>query len=163
MNSGKRIRRFLLAIVLGLASFAGTAQDGPAELRGVLTDGTPYDLAQHRGKVVMLNFWATWCPACRADWPVWQQAFEQYRGSGFEMVAVSIDRDQGAMEKFLKDHPYTVPVVWRFDTREKDSFAAIRRTPTTYFIGRDGKVAERRLGRISKSELDETIEAMLQR
>ena len=59
--------------------------------------------------------------------------------------------------------PYTVPVAWRFDTREKDSFAAIRRTPTTYFIGRDGKVAERRLGRISKSELDETIEAMLQR
>lgn len=163
MNSGRYIGNFLLAIVLGLASFAGAAQDEPAELRGVLTDGSPYDLAQHRGKVVMLNFWATWCPACRADWPVWQQAYEQYRGTDFEMVAVSIDRDQGALEKFLKDHPYTVPVVWRFDAREKDRFAAIRKTPTTYFIDRDGNIAERRLGRISKSELDETIEALLQR
>jgi thiol-disulfide isomerase/thioredoxin len=163
MNSGIRFRKFLLAIVLGTASSFCVAQDEPATLQGPLTDGTPYDLAKHRGKVVMLNFWATWCPACRADWPVWQQTFEQYRGADFEMVAVSIDRDQGALEKFLKKTGYTVPVVWRFDPREKDSFLAIRKTPTTYFIDRDGNVADRRLGRISKSDLNETIEAMLQR
>ena len=111
----------------------------------------------------MVNFWATWCPACRADWPVWQETFERYRDSDFEMVAVSIDRDQAALEKFLDKHSYTVPVVWRFDSREKDSFPAIRKTPTTYFIGRNGTIVEHRLGRISKSDLNETIEEMLQR
>ena len=163
MKSGTRARNFLLAMVLGLSTLAHAAQEDPVELTGVLTDGTPFDLAQHRGKVVMVNFWATWCPACRADWPVWQEAFERYSESDFEMVAVSIDRDQGALEKFLKKHPYTVPVVWRFDSREKDSFSAIRKTPTTYFIDRDGNVAERRLGRIGEAELSKTIEALLQR
>jgi thiol-disulfide isomerase/thioredoxin len=162
MKSGTRIRKFLLAIALGLATLAHGAEGDPVTLTGVQTDGTPFDLAQHRGKVVMVNFWATWCPACRADWPVWQETFERYRNSDFEMVAVSIDRSEGDLEKFIKKHPYTVPIVWRFDSREKDSFPAIRKTPTTYFIDREGNVTERRLGRISKADLIATIEEMLQ-
>jgi peroxiredoxin len=93
---------------------------------------------------------------------VWQETFERYRDSDFEMVAVSIDRSQDDLEKFIKKHPYTVPIVWRFDSREKDSFSAIRKTPTTYFIDREGNVTERRLGRISKADLIATIEEMLQ-
>ena len=165
MKAATQVRHILLGAILGLfvLMHSHVVKAEPAELTGVLTNGAAFDLAQHQGKVVMVNFWATWCPACRADWPVWQETFERYRDSDFEMVAVSIDRDQAALEKFLDKHAYTVPVVWRFDSREKDSFPAIRKTPTTYFIGRDGTIVERRLGRISKSDLNETIEEMLQR
>lgn len=64
------------------------------------------------------------------------------------MVVVSIDRDRGALKKFLKDHSYMVPVEWRYDAREKVGFATIRQTPTTCFIDREGHVATARLGRI---------------
>ncbi len=149
-------------MLLGVMTVGHAAEDTPARLTGVTAAGAPFDLAQHRGKVVMVNFWATWCPACRADWPVWQETYERYRGGDFEMVAVSIDRDQAAVTRFLDTHPYTVPVVLRFDSREKDGFPGIRKTPTTYFIGKDGRIAEVRLGRISPDQLTETIEALLQ-
>ena len=152
-----------MALLLSVAAMSHAAQDNAPHLRGFLTDGTPFDLADQRGKVVMVNFWATWCPACRADWPVWQQVYERYRDRDFAMVAVSIDRDQDALTRFLEANPYTVPVVWRFDSREKDGFSAIRKTPTTYFIGKDGQVAQVRLGRISPEQLSETIDALLQR
>ena len=150
-----------MAMLLGVAAMSHAA-DEPAQLSGYLADGTPFDLADQRGKVVMVNFWATWCPACRADWPVWQEVYERYQGGDFEMIAVSIDRDQKDLDRFLERNPYTVPVVWRFDKREKDGFSAIRKTPTTYFIGRDGQIAEMRLGRISSAQLTETIERLLQ-
>lgn len=162
MGLEKRILSVFVAMLLSVAAMSHAAEGNAPHLRGFLADGTPYDLANHRGKVVMVNFWATWCPACRADWPVWQQVYERYQGGNFAMVAVSIDRDQKALTRFLNGHPYTVPVVWRFDSREKDGFSAIRKTPTTYFIGKDGQVALVRLGRISPQQLTETIEELLQ-
>lgn len=163
MRLAKRILNVFVAMLLGVAALSHAAEDYAPHLRGFLADGTLFDLADQRGKVVMVNFWATWCPACRADWPVWQQVYERYQGGDFAMVAVSIDRDQQALTRFLDRYPYTVPVVWRFDSREKDGFSAIRKTPTTYFIGRDGQIAQVRLGRISPEQLSETIEALLQR
>jgi thiol-disulfide isomerase/thioredoxin len=163
MGLAKRfVHAVFLAMLLGVAALSHAAGDGGTRLSGFLTDGTPFDLVDQRGKVVMVNFWATWCPACRADWPVWQEVYERYQGSDFEMVAVSIDRDKKALDRFLERYTYTVPVVWRFDSREKDGFPAIRKTPTTYFIGRDGQIAGVRLGRISPHRLTETIEALLQ-
>ena len=155
------LKSIVAMLLLGVA-LSHAAEDDAARLSGYLTDGTPFDLADQRGKVVMVNFWATWCPACRADWPVWQQVYERYQDRDFEMVAVSIDRDQKALTRFLDRYPYTVPVVWRFDSREKDGFSAIRKTPTTYFIGKDGRVAEVRLGRMSAEQLTATIEGLLQ-
>ena len=163
MSLAKRIVSVIVVMLLGVTGLSHAAETNAPHLRGFLTDGTPFDLADQRGKVVMVNFWATWCPACRADWPVWQQVYERYQGGDFTMVAVSIDRDQKALTRFIDRNPYTVPIVWRFDSREKDGFSAIRKTPTTYFIGKDGQVAQVRLGRISPEQLSETIEALLQR
>ena len=162
MDLRARLETFLLVVVLGAASLCHAADEPPVQLSGVTTSGEPFDLAQHRGKVVMVNFWATWCPACRADFPVWQEVYEWYEGADFEMVAVSIDRDQAAVDRFLEQHKYTVPVVWRFDSRGKDTFPIIRGTPTTYFIGRDGEIASVRQGRFELYELTQTVEALLQ-
>ena len=150
------------ATQFGAVTPGHTADGTTPRLSGVLTGGAPFDLARYRGKVVMVNFWATWCPACRADFPVWQEAYEWFQDAGFEIVAVSIDRDQAVLQQFLDKHPYTIPVVWRFDPRATDSFPNISGTPTTFLIGRDGEVVSVRRGRYDLYELTQTIEALLQ-
>ncbi len=162
MNLKGRLRAFSLAVLVSFPFVAGAAQGEAAYLQGMLLNGEEFDLAKHRGKVVMVNFWATWCPICRANFPVWQRVYEGYRGRDFEMVAVSIDRDRESIDKFLQMHAYTVPVVWRFDAREDDLFPKIRNTPTTFFISRDGQVAMLRVGHISEAELRATVEDLLQ-
>jgi thiol-disulfide isomerase/thioredoxin len=162
MKSAIRIVRIWLVVVLTAASLGHAADEAPARLSGELVGGVPFDLEQHRGKVVMVNFWATWCPTCRADYPSWQEVYEWYQGSDFEMVAVSIDRDPAALQRFLEKHDYTVPVLWRFDPREEDAFPKISGTPTTFFIGRDGKIVSYRQGSMDLYEMTRTIDALLQ-
>ncbi len=167
MRSVRRLAGYWLVFLLAMAGTGHAAGQAPAQLRGEVVasgedGGAAFDLAQHRGKVVVVNFWATWCPACRADMPVWQDAYEWYQGEDFEMVAVSIDRDPAALQRFLDKHQYTMPVVWRFDPGESDSFPKIKGTPTTFFIGRDGQIASMRQGRFDLYELTRTIDALLQ-
>ena len=162
MKSVTRHIKICLVILLTAASLSHAADKPPVQLRGPLVDGAPFDLSHYRGKVVMVNFWATWCPACRADYPVWQEAYEWYEGADFEMVAVSIDRDQAELKTFLDKHPYTIPVLWRFDSRETDTFPKISGTPTTFFIDRNGDVVSMRQGRFELYELTQTIDALLQ-
>ena len=162
MRLTRDIRVFVLAVLLSVPIFSQAVQGEPAYLQVVLMNGEDFDLAKHRGKVVMVNFWATWCPACRAEFSVWQRVYDGYRGRDFEMVAVSIDRNEYPIHKFMKKHSYTVPVGWRFDEREDDGFPRIRNTPTTYFIGRDGNVAMLRVGRINEAEIRRAVEGLLQ-
>lgn len=161
MGLTRKIRILLLALLLSGPLVVQAVEDEPAYLQTPLMNGQEFDLEKHRGKVVMVNFWATWCPACRADFPVWQRVYDGYKGRDFEMVAVSIDREEEPIREFLKKYAYTVPVGWRFDEREDDGFPKIRGTPTTYFIGRDGKVATQRVGRIDEAELRRTVEGLL--
>lgn len=151
----------IFAVLLSVPALAQANEGEPAYLKAALLNGGDFDLSQHRGKIVMINFWATWCPACRAEFPGWQRVYKDYKGRDFEMIAVSIDRKQDVIRKFLKKTGYTVPVGWRFDPNEDDSFSKITKTPTTYFIGRDGKVAKLRVGRMSEAELRKTIEGLL--
>lgn len=157
----KKIRFLVLLVALCCSAVAMAVSDEPESLQGFLTDGTPFDLTQHRGNLVMVPFWATWCPACRAEFPMWQKMYERYRGKGFELVAVSIDRSEEDLGRFQRAHEYTVPMLWRFDERETDSFPSIRRTPTVYFIGPDGTVALIHIGRMSEQQLTENIEVLL--
>ena len=161
MNWINSVRAFLVVAALCVPALAVAAQDETAELRGFLTSGEPFDLAQYRGKLVMVPFWATWCPACRAEFPMWQRVYERYRGQGFEMVAVSIDYSGEDPARFQRANAYTVPMMWRFDERETDSFPSIRRTPTVYFIGPDGTVALMHIGRMSEQQLTDNIEVLL--
>lgn len=162
MKPVTQLIRVWLVVVLSAASLGHAAENAPMQLSGKLVNGAKFDLAQYRGQVVMVSFWATWCPTCRADYPSWQEVYEWYEGSDFKMVAVSIDRDPDALQRFLKKHDYTVPVLWRFGQQENDTFPKIRGTPTTFFIDRDGKIVASHEGRIDLYEMTKTIDALLQ-
>ena len=149
----------LWAVALPWAGAAGE----PARLEAVLLDGNRVNLEQWKGKVVMVNFWATWCPVCRAEMPQWQKFYDANRSRGFEMIAVSVDDGEEEVRAFMAAKGYTFPVAWRFDKREDDDFPTVRATPTTYFVDRQGRVATMLVGQISGGHLEQTVEHLLAR
>lgn len=83
----------MLAALTAAPVLAGAASDigDPAKLEAVLINGQKVDIEQWKGKVVMVNFWATWCAVCQTEMPVWQKFYEANRGKGFEMIAQTVN------------------------------------------------------------------------
>jgi thiol-disulfide isomerase/thioredoxin len=123
----------------------------PLEIVGPTLEGSEYNLANLKGKVVLVDFWATWCGPCIAELPHVKEAYEKYHEKGFEIVGVSLDRKRDALEKFIKDKEMPWPQIifskdeemfWNNPVARKHEINSI---PATYLIGRDGKVAARNL------------------
>ncbi|MEI6357368.1 MAG: TlpA disulfide reductase family protein [Verrucomicrobiota bacterium] len=125
------------------------------KLEGTLPDTT--------GKVVVVDFWASWCGPCKASFPAFRELHEKFADKGVVIVAVSIDEDQGAMEGFLKKAK--VPFVAVRDAKQKlTEKLSIESIPTTFILGRDGKIAALHNGYggdSTKRELFATVEKLL--
>jgi len=132
-----------------------------AKLKTVLLDGKPLSLDQLRGKVVMVNFWATWCPTCRVEMPQWQKFYNAYKDKGFELIALSIDDDEKLLRQVSKERGFSFPIAWRWDDKTDDNFGDIIGTPTLFVIDRSGKVAWMKRGRVSYAQLQEVIDPLL--
>jgi cytochrome c biogenesis protein CcmG, thiol:disulfide interchange protein DsbE len=130
----------------GEASIAGkTAENFALEL-----NGKQEHLSDLRGKVVVLNFWASWCPPCVEEAPALNQLEEHIAPRGGMILGVSVDEDPAAYDKFLKDHGIDFPT-WR-DPSAKDQQSQIAHDygtsmyPETYVIDRNGKIARKIIG-----------------
>jgi thiol-disulfide isomerase/thioredoxin len=121
-------------------------------------DGTPYDLAQHRGKWVVVNFWATWCKPCVKEMPE-LSALDVMR-EHIEVIGLAYDDSEPKdIQAFLRQHPvaYPVAIVDTFDPPK--SFATPRGLPTTYLIGPDGKVVKKFMGPVTAGDIEGVIAA----
>jgi len=104
--------------------------------------GKPLSIASHNGKIVLVDFWATWCGPCVAELPNTLKVYEKYHDKGFEIIGVSLDVDQPSLERFLKENKVT----WRqfFDGKKWDNKLAMKYgvnlTPTTYLLDGEGKI-----------------------
>lgn len=117
--------------------------DNKMHLEGKTLEGKDFDWDGYRGKVVLVDFWATWCGPCRAMLPQLVELHEQYRDRGFDIVGVNLDDEAEAVESFLKANE--LPWATLFDNHEdaKESmgrYYGIRVIPTTVLVGKDGKV-----------------------
>jgi cytochrome c biogenesis protein CcmG/thiol:disulfide interchange protein DsbE len=106
-------------------------------------DGDTITLSDLRGRAVLLNFWATWCPPCRAEMPAFQQAYADYEDQGFVIVAVNaIQQDSlPAIEEFRGEYSLTFPIVLDADGSVSRSYQ-VRSMPTSFFIAPDGVISE---------------------
>ncbi len=103
-------------------------------------DGQNRSLRQDRGKIVLMNFWATWCPPCIREMPAMQRLYDKFRTRGLEIVAVSVDQgNPDAVRKFAEDMKLNFPIVLDPDQTTKQAYQ-VRALPTTYLIDRKGRV-----------------------
>jgi thiol-disulfide isomerase/thioredoxin len=135
------IKGFALAVAFASAALAASST-GPApafKLTG--RGGKAIDLAQFKGQVVMINFWATWCGPCRQEMPLLEDIYKKYKPMGFTMLAVNVEPDSKAAEAWLSklSKPVTFPVA--FDTDSKVSkLYKVAGMPSTVFVDRKGNV-----------------------
>jgi len=104
-------------------------------------------LNQLRGHVVVLNFWATWCPPCVDEMPSLVQMQQKMRDKGISVLAVSIDDDAGAYHKFLKDYRVDLLTV-RDDHKQSSRLYGTFKYPETYIIDRNGIVRRKFIGAV---------------
>lgn len=148
-----------LILLLGLAwtiasadhSGASTAGEIPAPQKGFLApelslqtlDGQEVTLASLRGRVVLVNFWASWCPPCRAEMPAMQRIHEAYESQGLTVLAVNstIQDSQTEAARFAAQNGLTFPIPLDMDGQTARRYA-VRSLPTSFFIGRDGLIRE---------------------
>lgn len=143
-----------------------SADAGPAQVDGsrvpslklATLDGQDYDLADHRGSWVVVNYWATWCSPCLEEMPE-LSALASMRGH-VEVVGLAYeDIEPGAMREFLERHPVTYPVAI-IDTLDPPAdFPTPRGLPMTWLIGPEGQVVEEFLGPVTAPMLEAAIEA----
>ena len=131
----------------------------PLELSFTAVDGSKVDLAALRGKVVLVDFWATWCPPCVEEVPGVVEAYEKFKDKGFEIVGISLDQDKGALENFIEENKMTWPQF--FDGKGWDNDLAkrfeIQSVPTMWLLDREGKLADPN----PRDRLEQAIQAAL--
>jgi peroxiredoxin len=124
-------------------------------------DGNTVHLSDFRGKAVLLNFWATWCSPCKIEMPWFVELQQQYGPQGLQVVGVAMD-DASTQDiaKFAKDMGVNYPILIGKES-VGDAYGGVQFLPTTYFIGRDGKVVGHEFGLKSRSEFEDNIKKAL--
>jgi peroxiredoxin len=124
-------------------------------------DGNTVALSQFRGKVVVLDFWATWCPPCRTEIPGYITLQKKYADDGLVIIGVSVDTDGvGPVKKFMKDMGMNYIVVMADDDIQ-NAYGPLGGYPTTFIIDREGNIRDKKLGRKPVAAFEKDILAVL--
>lgn len=132
------VRVAALALV-ALPAFALTKSSPAPQFSLAARGGKTVSLAQYKGQVVMINFWATWCGPCRQEMPLLENIYKKYSKAGFTLLGVNVEPDSKAAEDWLKATPVSFPVL--FDTKsEVSKLYNVAGMPSTVIVDRKGNV-----------------------
>ncbi|RMF87755.1 MAG: TlpA family protein disulfide reductase [Nitrospirae bacterium] len=173
MPAMARLRRLLPLLLVALVLAAcrrqappegGGTAGAPATLPALtLTDlsGHTLDLAALKGKVVIIDFWATWCPPCREAIPDLIDLKRRYGPKGLEVVGISLDENPDrVLPRFVRDFGINYPVV-KGNEEIAGAFGGILGLPTTFVVDREGKVRSHFMGYVDKRRMEAAITGLL--
>ncbi len=161
----------VIAVVVGLYELArhqSARNGGPAGAIGSVAapfslvdlNGKPLDLAAYKGKVVLLDFWATWCVPCQSEIPHFVEFQNNYAAQGFQVIGVSMDDGPDPVRAFYQQYKMNYPVAMG-STQLAQSYGGILGLPVTFLIDRDGKIAANYRGQTETSVIQQRLEALL--
>ncbi len=128
-----------------------------------LTDlySKPVSLSTSRGKVVILDFWATWCPPCREEIPHFKELYAQYKSRGLEIIGLSMDQGGvGVVKSFVANYGVSYPVALA-TPQVVEAYGGIRGIPTTFVIDKQGGIAKKYVGYQPKEVFEQDIRKLL--
>jgi len=116
-------------------------------------DGATRSIAEQKGKVVLLNVWATWCAPCREEIPYLQSLYDRHASNGLEVIGVSVDArgSEGTIREFSKDFRMTYPIWLDPDEKVQTLYMALG-VPASYLIDRDGVLRWKHLGTVRATD-----------
>ena len=138
--------------------------DSKANLNYTVKDmnGASVKLADYKGKVILVNFWATWCPPCKAELPALIELYDRYKDQGLVVLGISGDDDAETLRAFASEWKINYPmIVGRDETDLMDSYGPIYGYPISVIVGRDGSVCGKHVGPATKEEFEREIKALL--
>jgi len=129
-------KRITLLILIGLLT---------TQVSAIAADGKPVDLSPYKGKIVMLDFWASWCTPCRKSFPWLNQMEEKKSAKGLLIIGVNVDENNADAQHFLEQNKAIFKII--YDPKgEHASFYNIPGMPTSLIFGRDGKLIHQHSG-----------------
>lgn len=138
----------------------------PANLNFTLKDsnGKDFNLASQKGKVILLDFWATWCPPCKVEIPWFVEFQQKYGPKGFIVIGVSVDDPPSALKPFAEKYKVNYPLLvgeGRNDIKGPRGYNAAWGLPKTFVIGRDGNICKTHIGLSVKEHFEQQIKSLL--
>jgi thiol-disulfide isomerase/thioredoxin len=166
MKMNKNLSSIAFVILTSAACFTAHATDvgqpAPQFTLPTLQKDQATTLKQYAGKVIYLDFWASWCAPCRTSFPLLNKMHEKLKAKGFEVVAVNLDEDKANAEKFLKEFPISFTVLRDAKGEVSDEFV-VESMPTSFIIDKQGVIQNIHHGFTSDDikELEEKVTQLL--
>ena len=151
-----------ICFLVGTFSFGGDS-DGAAQFSLRDTHGNPQEISKYKGKIVVLNFWATWCTSCRHEMPLLAEMQKKYEDKGVVLLGASVDdeKSQSLIQPFAESNKIPFPLLVGATGDQMTRLQLGEAIPATAFLDADGKLIGRVLGELQKSDLQNRLEWML--
>jgi thiol-disulfide isomerase/thioredoxin len=168
-TSSRTTSKLVVPLLAGAAFFLGDVQSPAADLKRAApdwqlsdVDGKPVKLSDFKGKVVILDFWATWCPPCRVEIPGFVALQKKYSDRGFTVIGVSLD-EQGpsVVKSFMRSFGMNYPVVMG-NSKIVVDYGGFEAIPTTFVLDRQGNIVATFQGRTDQATFESVIGPLLE-